>query len=374
MNKKNLLIYPFSREVSPLVRHSHLISDYHISDIVSPKGWGFNNKNAGFIDKVEDNSLTITDNFENSLTMIDTVLFCNYPKDFKLDDVIYEKIKFAIDQKKNIINLLPMENTINENFKHLANKNKLSYVTYETNKAKIDKDLNIQEESLEEIQTPVIFVLGLGELTNKFDIQLALREGILKMDYKVSQVGTKNYCELMGFHSFPNFMFNKNLLEKEKILLFNRFISRIETEENPDVIVIGIPGGIMPINTTFTNNFGILAFEVSQAIKPDAAILSVFYEDFKEEYFNNLNLSATYKLGFSIDCFHLANVKFDWSSSKLEQKMKYITINPYMIEEKKKKISNVEFPLFQVFNKNDRGKIVDCVINKLAYYGEMQVI
>jgi peptide maturation system protein (TIGR04066 family) len=125
-----------------------------------------------------------------------------------------------------------------------------------------------------DIDTPVIFVLGTGERTNKFEIQLALRENMMKMGYKASQVGTREYCELLGFHSFPRFMFGNGISEISKIASFNRFIKSLERDECPDVIIIGVPRGIMPFNNRLPNGYGILAYEVSQAVTPDSTVYS----------------------------------------------------------------------------------------------------
>ncbi len=110
----------------------------------------------------------------------------------------------------------------------------------------------VDKLEIQEIKTPVIFVMGVGENAHKFEIQLSVRENLFNMGYKVSQVGSRNYCEMFNFHSFPEFMYSNMYSETEKIKLFNNFIKNIENQENPDVIIIGIPGTIMRINNKAT--------------------------------------------------------------------------------------------------------------------------
>ncbi|MCS4481257.1 TIGR04066 family peptide maturation system protein [Clostridium botulinum] len=195
--------------------------------------------------------------------------------------------------------------------------------------------LNMEAVQLEKIQTPIIFVLGTGDRSGKFEIQLCLRENLMQMGYKVSQVGSRNYCELMDFHSFPQFMYSTEITEEEKVIYFNNFIKDIELNDNSDVIIIGIPGGIMPFNDKYTNGFGILAYEISQAVKPDAAVFTTLYEDYNKEYFESIDNTIKYKFGFEIDCYNLSNIQFDWMKFENLNEQFYITLDYNFISKRK---------------------------------------
>ena len=41
-------------------------------------------------------------------------------------------------------------------------------------------------------------------------------------------------------------MYDEGVSEKKKILMYNHYLKWIEQSEKPDVILVGIPGGIMP--------------------------------------------------------------------------------------------------------------------------------
>lgn len=53
---------------------------------------------------------------------------------------------------------------------------------------------------------PVVFIAGITPYTEKFHVQLALRKHLLDDGYKVSQIGSKAFCNLFGFHAYPAFM------------------------------------------------------------------------------------------------------------------------------------------------------------------------
>ena len=95
-------------------------------------------------------------------------------------------------------------------------------------------------------------IVGTGANTGKFDIQLRVREMFLSGGYKVSQIGSKSYCELWGFHSFPDFM-NKTLNAAEKIVRFNHYVNYIANSEDADIVIVGVLKHFLRIVLTKTD-------------------------------------------------------------------------------------------------------------------------
>jgi peptide maturation system protein (TIGR04066 family) len=370
--KKKLIVYPFDREFSPILRHSGLLDEYDIAGAASLNGWGFAGEDAGGIDGGYACGLAVEAEPDKLLERCDAVLINDFRISVDFNRIIYPRIESAVKAGKDIICLKETDKDIEARIAGLCEAHGVSFTNYM--KKDIDvSNTKIEVESLCRIETPVVFVLGLGENTLKFEIQLALRTEMLKKGYKISQIGSRNYCELLGFHSMPSFM-HGNLTEAYKIVLFNNFVKKIELTEQPDIIIIGIPGGLMKINDEYTNKFGILAYEISQALLPDFAIFSTYYEDFKPEYFDMLANSARYKLGYEVDCFNLSNVQFDWIKAKASSREVYITLDSGFIDKKKTLYGNINAPVFNVLNRKDVQDISVCVEKKLQGYGQVASI
>ncbi|WP_010293415.1 TIGR04066 family peptide maturation system protein [Clostridium senegalense] len=370
-NKYKTMIYPFDIESIPLLRHSNLIDNIEFTHVVSPNGWGISGKDVACEDGGQPVGITIDSDFAKSLEDCDTVLFSDYSRKMNLNKFIYPKIIKAAESSKNIICTIKLDDEIINEVSRICNENNTFFKYF--NK-KCNNIVNPESEEIYQINTPVIFVTGLGERTHKFEIQLNLREDLIKMGYKVSQVGTRNYCELMNFHSFPQFMYSKAITEWEKIILFNYYIKSIEIREEPDVIIIGIPGGTMPFNYEFTNKFGILAYEVSQAIAPDAVVLSTLYNNVSPDFFELISKSYKYKFGYSVDCYNISNVSLNIPASRTVESLQYITMDWKFINEKKKTYSKAEKPVYNILDKNDPGELSEFLINKLQEYGQDGVI
>ena len=376
MNKKeNLIIYPFDIQSTPLLRNEKFLEQYNITALISPKGWGFDGKDGSCADKGENINIDVSSNFEEALELADTVLFSESYLSLDFRKMVYPKIEKAVKSNKNIICTLDIEKEIccklenecrkrDKYFKNYKNDHDIQYKKYE----------KIKKESIYEISTPVMFIVGMGERTQKFQLQLSVREYIVKMGYKVSQIGTRHYCEMFGFHSFPQFMFGNSMSEVEKIVAFNLYVKKLEIEEQPDLIIIGIPGGLLPFNNMFTNRFGALAYEISRSIRPDVAILSTFYEDYKPEYFERLSNLIKYRFGYEIDCYNLSNVKFDWDNSRNSEVATYSMLSCEFIDKKKKHFEKLNTLVFNAFNKSDLHNASNVIIDALAKYSEAESI
>ncbi|SHK27148.1 peptide maturation system protein, TIGR04066 family [Clostridium cavendishii DSM 21758] len=390
MQKEKVMVYPFDLEFSPVIRHENFLDSFEIVELVSPKGWGLVGKDASFADGGDLLEMIVKDDFMKGLEKCDTVIFSDSEYYEDMENDIYLKMQQAAQSKKNIVSFLNLEGTEKKHILELSKTNNI-YAKFVCNIEDTEnnylsgrqisemsevkyKNNSFNFEYIHKIETPIIFVMGLLERISKFEIQLSLRDKFQKMGYKVCQIGSRNYCELLGFHSFPHFMQVNYLSEVDKITMFNHYVKKIEDEERPDVIIIGIPGGTMKVNNEFTNKFGTYAYEISQAVEPDYFIMSTSYEKFKPEYFANLSLSAKYKFGHEIDCFNMANVQIDWNKTIELLYDIYIKLDSNFVSNKVEEYLNENIPVFNIFDAKHVDEIVNNIIDKLSSYAETEII
>lgn len=166
---------------------------------------------------------------------------------------------------------------------------------------------SIVHKNKQEIEVPIISVMGVGYNVSKFDVQLYLREMFLKKGYKVAQIGTKKISNIMGFYSIPDFMYNNRFSGEETILRFNEFVKKVEDKEKPDIIIIGVPEPILPLNKKHFFSFGIRAYEIYQAVDVDYCILNLLSGEYSDQFETEMKNVCKYRYNVDIDDFFVSN-------------------------------------------------------------------
>jgi peptide maturation system protein (TIGR04066 family) len=372
---ERVIVYPFDNEFLPVLRHREFLKNHEIVGLVAPSGWGFAGKDAGSADGGNTVGFEVGTDYESCLDICDTVLISDYRKTLDFKTIVFQKILKAIDSNRNIICTLSLDTEYKNKISDLCKKKGL-YFKYYHSEVTAKLSAPIEHEKIYEINAPVLCISGISENTSKFEVQLMLRKLFLKENYKVSQIGSRSMCELLGFHSFPSFMYDTAISESNKVVLLNQYIRKIEGDENPDIIILGIPGGILPFNNSLTNKFGILAYMVSQAVIPDAVVMCTLHEDYMPKYFDEISLSMKYKLGFDIDGYILSNTKFDWDSF-LEQpenakQAEFYSIISSQVDKKIETLKGYNIPVFNILNERDSVNLYNRLVSNLTEYGTVE--
>lgn len=275
---KKLLIYPFTKEMCPLARYRNQLKEYELIAAIPAHGFGWEGKDVCEIDGGTPTGFILGGIFSDELKRCDAVLFNACDKNMEKEYAEYEKL--AHMSVKEFVTAIP--NVIPE------------------------PEITQSDLKLKEIPIPVVMVMGLGENCQKFDIQLSLRDTFIKSGYKVSQFGTKSYSMLFGFDSLPD-MPETSLWKKT--YLYNNLFWEAYKREKPDILIVGVPGGIMPTTSYAYERFGETALALSYAARPDIAFLSYYHVVPTEEYFEMLRQYARYRLGAMNINFHASNTK-----------------------------------------------------------------
>jgi peptide maturation system protein (TIGR04066 family) len=140
----------------------------------------------------------------------------------------------------------------------------------------------------------------------------------------------------------PSFLFEK-IDMYDKIKKFNRYIYNIA--KNRDLIIISIPGGIMQKNPYIFEEFGEMAFLISNSIRADICILSTYAQEINDNIIEQFIKLCKYKYNFPTKYINISNVACNVSIE--DKKEKYIEIPSSMIDFM---ISDKKFDDVTVFN------------------------
>ncbi len=298
-----LLIYPYSVDDSCITKYGTMLRGYQLTSLVCLEGAYENGKDAGVFDEVK-TGLIITEDYNREIDKCDVVLI--QEKNFdEMKDTYIKKINTAITKNKIVMTNKKIYDFCldhfsgNKNIRVLDNiqEGRLNYFTYDKRMTQPD--------------IPVITVMSMGESCNKFGVQLDLRKKFQDKGYKVLQFGTKDYCDLFGFKKLPSFLMAKNISLDEKVYMFNHYINKEVLKEDYDVVIIGVAGGILPVNRYITNYFGEISLIVSSALNIDINILCSYHnDDIKIENLHEFRNFCKGRLGCFTDYYYMSDRQF----------------------------------------------------------------
>ena len=183
---------------------------------------------------------------------------------------------------------------------------------------------NVENYHLCKINTPILFVCGLCEGVGKYKLQMKIRDKFLDNGVNTVLIGSRRESELLGEYCIPDYMFQVGVTEKDKIVAFNHYVKRIELEESPDIILIGIPGSIGNFTRSVLENMGVTLWEISQAVYPDYMICSIPLGIANTELLKQRIERST---GITCNYLHLENKMIDLMTVKRDEKIRLLDVN-----------------------------------------------
>lgn len=382
MNKViKAIVFPYDREFAPLLKYKDMLKNTIITGVISPIGWGLCDKDASSV-YIEGEKFgytpysTITDellNKSNTLWIIESSHKLKFENIFNsIKEVVEHNINIIITRKLSKLEYVQIIELCESNGVQCT----IPFGLYNDGLVVPEEELDYERIPLENINTPVIFISGICEMTNKKYVQLAIRKRLLDTGYKISQIGTENYCEMFGFHSFPAFMNNNSINETQKILLLNGYIKELEVTEQPDIIIIGVPGGIMPINKNNKINFGIYAYEIANSVNPDVVVMCLLNENYNSDYFSELQQLVKYRFNYAIDYYCISNYRMDQLSLEQVEEIKYISVSKQINESviNKLKKENTAQYIFNPLDDSDCDELCEYINDKLSEYGDSGIL
>ncbi len=361
---KKILVYPYNEDFTAIVRNrtqNTVDSEFYL---IAPKGSVKIKKDASFVDGLEQTGIYVTDDILSVISIVDE--FWLIENDFIISFEKYLELIMQINEFKKKIVILKK-----------FTKNEKEEITAINKGIEFTESKNLIKNSITyALSVPIIAVAGLGENTSKFDIQLMISKELSERHYKISHIGTKPYCEAFDFHSFPEKIFEEPIKDSEQIRNFRLFIQNICEEENPDIILLGIPLGILPLNDYVQNEYGTIMFKITNAISIDFLILSLYYEEYyNEKYIIEIQNLLKYRFNTELNVLSLNNVKVCWNSLKESKN----DDNAYMRIPYEKLTATCEnyqknsLDIKNLLDKKTMSLVIDDIISELKYNAKINV-
>lgn len=290
--KTRVLIYPYSRLLRPFVVYQKLLEDdLEITSVVSPGGWGL----AGDVINSFGEKYMVQTDFEKEISHCDCVWFCEDEQNELPEKILKDKLLKAIKYDKKIIY------TRKERFADID----LEPYVRETAKYKRRVEPMFMNKLLA-IDVPVITILGNYKNTDQLEVQLALNYEFTKRGYKVTSIIPMQSASLFHAHMISESVIKDQKNSNDRIISINHYLKVLADNEKPDIMILGISGGIYPYDDTACIEFGQDIYETIHAIKSDFSILCSIYGAWIEEELEREKDVLKNRYQLAVDVVHLS--------------------------------------------------------------------
>lgn len=355
---KRLMVYPYTREAETLVRFSDYLQGLEVSALVELKGWG----RFGEEHRCHGKKLAVIDDIEKGLSCSDVLCVVNTHLELSVKQWIMPVIEQAIEAQKEVWICRHLTLEEKQLIQDLPGERKITFFS-EAPPRSSAKPMSLA--------TPIIAVAGTVPNTEKWAVQISMKLEFERQGYKVLLIGTRKEAALFGGYSIPDYLFETDLNDVKKIKSFNNFVATLESKENPDIILLGIPGCIVTYDPNIIEDFGVTAFQISQAVDIDQFVICTLTENYPADYFEKSSQFIEERLGAPVSAFHIAPYIFDGAYMQENNTVSFIEINRAISAEI---IKQFESPIVQ--NLTDRPsvkKICEMIVEQYSEFGSVQL-
>lgn len=365
-NKKilNVAVFPYDNEMYPYLHHDSMLKNISIQILLSPNGWAMGKESiCGYTVQT-----TIS---ETDYQEIDAVWITDSSNKIQ-DEQLYEVIENMLKHNKQILFARTVQETVYNKILELVKKHSGNMT--DVMKANEISDIDINPLALHDIYTPIVCIAGVGEQTDKFLVQLSTKRYLEEKGYHVVLVSSRNNSVFLNdTYPFPNFM-DSNIPSEQKIILYNHFIKKIEQEKKPEILIMGVPEGIMPISKFQVGYFGIRAFEILNAVNPDFLVMCLYGNNVTDKYVTEIKQIVKYKYMTDIECFYISGTAQDVFTVNRSIPIEYFSRRQSDIEDLRIKLESDTDNQEKIFTETSVEIMGQYIIDCLNDNAEMEML
>ncbi|MCM1083955.1 MAG: TIGR04066 family peptide maturation system protein [Clostridium sp.] len=346
---KKLILYPYNKDAIWVVKNKELLMEYNLVGICT----NCEDKEIA-TDFADKNDIQYISDWNKYQSEFDSVLFLNNIEKCQMKAYCV-RINEAISCGKEVLMTKELYKELNENDFDIPQ----DQIHFLENCVHMEVE---EDDYLFDINVPVVLVCSFGENCNKMEVQLEMMRNFINKGYHAVVIASNEIGNIFSTHTIPSFLLEEQRI-KENVVSLNHYIHQIEQDEKPDIIIIGAPGSIMPMNKFILNDFGILAYQISYAAPPDICVVGTNFSMYMTDgYFDELERFCQYRLNAPKSYFYVSSQKIRYKKTEKELDTFFLADN-IVKRLYGKRIFQKDIPC--VVDKNQMQDFYDKIINTL---------
>lgn len=344
---KKMALFPCCKDADTLIRNRRLTKEYDITAVITLNDF---DETDIEIEKIR--------KFEQLCSLqIESVLFLDEVA-FMPEEELRNRMVFAKEHGMETVASMQIANKMETAFPEAQLITKILQ-----NEDKPQK--MYQVEKILEIPVPVFVVYGLGEYTEKFNVQVDLKEYFSQKGYRCAVVSSNPCASILGMSQLPSFLFQNSMSLENKVIHFNRYLYELYFKEGPDVMIIGMPGGVMPLSSKIHEHFGEIPFIVSNAVTVDVGICNIYFEpNLNRAFIDGLEKIMEHKLNFPMDAVCVSSQRYSYDEER--SKVAYYYLGRDESRKKSLAFQKLSNKLFNYIDQKKKYQLFDSITDTLA--------
>lgn len=346
---KMMTVFPFTPEVKSIIRFRDQMAGYEIRAILS-----FKEHAVQLCEYQRQTGIFCTTEIEEALNQCDCLLLMNNNTKQTLDKY-HKTYEMAKNDGKEITMSMVLWHEM------FPDQEPDSQVHLLSNVEPVKEYFECSQ--LLEIQVPIVAVMGLGESCDKFETQMQMKEAFKEKGYHAYSLSSNDLGSLFSMDTYPEFMHQKNLSFSEKVFKLNSYLYDICEENHPDVILLGLSGGIVPLSKYDHNYFAETVLVAANALKIDIGVLCHYFMDDDEMIpYEEMQELAWNRYSVPIEAFVMSRQRVGFSGDS--KGLDYMFLDDERVSQRK--VSDIHFSSASVTDEKQMKKVFYRVINLLA--------
>ncbi len=293
--KKRIAFYPVFADTLPIVRYfKRYRSDVEIVELLSPLGSCVCGKDASFLDNREILGMRVVSPDEANPELWDELYLLSHSvfgvEECETQEKMYDLFIRIVEMRSKCTIVTPK-------FAEVDVRNRLIYK-------------RLRKGPLAPVKKYIVFVGGVIGEANSLEVFLNLY-GELSKYLNVAAISTSENARFCNVCSIHEILYDRSLLENEKVFAVSDAISNSIANTNADLVLVHSEEAMMSFSDSLTNGFGIIPFIISQVVLPDYSICCLPCDCFSFEFINDFAEGLNGRFCFVPDVWHISNALLD---------------------------------------------------------------
>lgn len=196
----------------------------------------------------------------------------------------------------------------------------------------------------------------------------------LSKTHHIAALSTNENPTLCGMQSlYP--ILHSSLTEIEKVYAINQYLTDIERENHPEIIILHLSEPILPFDEMVPGGFGMVPFIISKSVPTDLFICGIPFALYSPEFAKKLSDGLLGQNGYPVDGISLSNLLIDSTTITNEEHVSVVFVQNELVESHSDSFNLADsIPVYNAIRQDEKNQLTLSIEESYLDYSSTHVI